>query len=203
MPVPVRITDNSPSAIYEAMRNQRRELLNQLERLNDQREEIADELTEAFTAGTSPGGLEARLKAMDERITSVESQLAQADAAVARAAAIPGSIVPPPPPPPRTGPPEEFYVLSGIFIFVIGLPLAIAYARRIWRRSAVVMTQLPQEIYERFGRLEQAVDSIAIEVERIGEGQRYMTKLYGERGIGAGQAQPVESQARLGERQGR
>jgi hypothetical protein len=30
-------------------------------------------------------------------------------------------------------------------------------------------------------RVEQAVEAIAIEVERIGEGQRYVTKLLGER----------------------
>jgi hypothetical protein len=31
-------------------------------------------------------------------------------------------------------------------------------------------------------RLEQAIDSIAIELERIGEGQRFVTKLLAERG---------------------
>jgi len=203
LPTPIRITNNSPSALYEAMRNQRRELLNQLERLNDQREDISDELRESHTNGVNPGGLEARLKVMDERIAGVESQLAQADAAVARAAAIPGAIVPPPPPVPRSGPPEEAFVLAGLFMFIVVLPLTIAYARRIWRRGAMAVTQIPAELYERFSRLEHAVDSVAIEVERIGEGQRYMTKLYAERGIGAGPAQPAESSVRVGDRQGR
>jgi hypothetical protein len=35
---------------------------------------------------------------------------------------------------------------------------------------------------ERMGRLEQAIDSIAVEVERIGEGQRFVTKLLAEGG---------------------
>lgn len=203
LPAPIRITDNSPSALYEAMRNQRRELLNQLERLNDQREDISDELRESHTNGVNPGGLEARLKATDERIAGVETQLAQADAAVASAAAIPGAIVPPAPRPPRPGPPEEFYVLAGLFMFIVVLPLTIAYARRIWRRGAMAVSQIPAELYERFSRLEHAVDSVAIEVERIGEGQRYMTKLYAERGLGAGPGQPVESSLRAGDRQGR
>jgi hypothetical protein len=34
---------------------------------------------------------------------------------------------------------------------------------------------------DRLKRLEQAVDSIAVELERVGEGQRYMTKLMAER----------------------
>ena len=32
-------------------------------------------------------------------------------------------------------------------------------------------------------RLEQAIDAIAIEVERVGEGQRFVTKLLAERGL--------------------
>ncbi len=35
---------------------------------------------------------------------------------------------------------------------------------------------------DRMKRLEQAIDSIAVEVERIGEGQRFVTKLLAERG---------------------
>ena len=35
---------------------------------------------------------------------------------------------------------------------------------------------------ERLARVEQAVESIAIEMERIGEGQRYVTKLLNETG---------------------
>jgi hypothetical protein len=35
---------------------------------------------------------------------------------------------------------------------------------------------------ERLARVEQAVESIAIEMERIGEGQRYVTKLLNEPG---------------------
>ena len=45
---------------------------------------------------------------------------------------------------------------------------------------------------ERLTRIEQAVDAIAVEVERMGEGQRFVTKLLAERdapalsaGIGA------------------
>jgi hypothetical protein len=34
---------------------------------------------------------------------------------------------------------------------------------------------------ERLARVEQAVESIAIEVERVGEGQRYVTKMLNER----------------------
>jgi hypothetical protein len=37
-----------------------------------------------------------------------------------------------------------------------------------------------QEIRDRLGQLQQAVDTIAIEVERLSEGQRFTTKLLAE-----------------------
>jgi hypothetical protein len=61
----------------------------------------------------------------------------------------------------------------------IGLPVAKAYARRLDRggRDAGVSP----ELQSRLERMEQALDSIAIEVERISEGQRFTTKLLAER----------------------
>jgi hypothetical protein len=36
---------------------------------------------------------------------------------------------------------------------------------------------------DREQRLEQAIDAIAVELERVGEGQRFVTKLLAERGL--------------------
>jgi hypothetical protein len=47
-------------------------------------------------------------------------------------------------------------------------------------RRSVSPRQL-DEIAERLSRLEQAVDAIAVEAERISEGQRFTTKLLSER----------------------
>ena len=64
-----------------------------------------------------------------------------------------------------------FFVM---FAFVIvGLPLARAFARRMDRRG---QTASASEIAPRLDRIEQAVEAIAIEVERVSEGQRYTTK---------------------------
>ncbi|HYC50932.1 MAG TPA: hypothetical protein VEB19_07490 [Gemmatimonadaceae bacterium] len=192
----------SPTAIWQAARQQRSELRDQLERLEDQRGELRQELrTPASDADTK--GIEQRLATVDARILDVEKQIAEADANVARAAAIPGAVQEPRPIP-RSGPPEEVFVLAGIFMFIVVLPLTIAYARRIWRRGAAVVSAIPQEIYDRFNRLDQAIDSVAIEVERIGESQRYLTRAYTDqqRGLGAGAAERVEVQdrERVGER---
>ena len=57
----------------------------------------------------------------------------------------------------------------------------------------------PRELTDRLTRLEQSVDAVAIEVERIGEGQRFLTRLFTERGTprasGEGAAEPAGSTA--------
>jgi hypothetical protein len=61
-------------------------------------------------------------------------------------------------------------------LMVIGLPIARAYARRL--ESA---PHVPPELAARLAHMEQAIDAIAVEVERISEGQRFTTKLLAER----------------------
>jgi hypothetical protein len=183
--------------IYEALKAQRSELRNQLERLEEQRDDLSRQLrSEPGVADADKKGLEQRISFVDQRIAETEKLLAEADKSVATQAAQPGAVLPPRPEPRvvRNGPPEEFWVIMGIALFVIGLPLTIAYARRIWRKSAGVITGIPAEVYERFNKLDHAVDAIAIEVERVGEGQRYLTRLHADqaRAIGAGPAQRVE-----------
>ncbi len=171
-----------PADIYRALRAQREELGDQLSELNNRRENIAGELEDPMLRGASRTGLETRITEIDARISSLDKQIADADAQVARAAAVPGATVRPPEPP-RTGPPEEIWPLSALFVLVAFLPLSIAYARRVWRRGAaagVVVASLPKEMSERFVRMEQAVEATALEVERIGEGQRFMTRVLTE-----------------------
>src|SRR6185295_10690684 len=55
------------------------------------------------------------------------------------------------------------------------LPLAIGWARRISRR-APAPPPISNDVTARLERIEQAVDAIAIEVERVSEGQRFVTK---------------------------
>jgi hypothetical protein len=56
-------------------------------------------------------------------------------------------------------------------------------------------TVLPQaglkEIHDGLGQLQQAVDAIAIEVERLSEGQRFTTKLLAEREREVAQVPPA------------
>jgi hypothetical protein len=64
-------------------------------------------------------------------------------------------------------------------VIAIGYPLARAYAKRM--ESGATTPQVPADVSARLERMEQAIDSIAVEVERISEGQRFTTKLLAER----------------------
>ena len=44
-----------------------------------------------------------------------------------------------------------------------------------------IQPKIPLELQGRLERMEQAIDSIAVEVERISEGQRFTTKLLSDR----------------------
>ena len=74
-------------------------------------------------------------------------------------------------------------IIGALFVIpmcVIGWPVARAFARRIEARPTA--PEVPMEVQARLERMEQAIDSIAIEVERISEGQRFTTTLLSERG---------------------
>jgi hypothetical protein len=57
----------------------------------------------------------------------------------------------------------------------IGVPIAKAIARRIDRGAS--HTSVPSEVSARLERMEHAIDAVAVEVERIAEGQRFTTRL--------------------------
>jgi hypothetical protein len=79
---------------------------------------------------------------------------------------------------PFLGPKEIMTISSGMFI--LALPFVLVLARRLWIRS-VPRPALDPEESPRLQRIEQAIESIALEVERIGEAQRFTTKLLADR----------------------
>ncbi len=84
-------------------------------------------------------------------------------------------------------PPQAVDISVAFFVsmafIIVGLPIARAFARRMDRRGESASAS---EITPRLDRIEQAVEAIAIEVERVSEGQRFTTKSIAElRGIPA------------------
>ena len=73
--------------------------------------------------------------------------------------------------------PIVLFIMMGVT--AIGYPIARAIARKLDRES--LQPKVPPEIMGRLERMEMAIDSIAVEVERISEGQRFTTKLLSDR----------------------
>lgn len=72
-----------------------------------------------------------------------------------------------------------FFVMTAVCI--VGFPLARAFGRRIERRGVQTTAEIPPQVTAQLARIEQAVEAMSIEVERINEGQRYVTKVLAER----------------------
>jgi hypothetical protein len=185
-------TNASATEIWTAAKAQRSELQDQVRRLEEQRRDLVQDLRRESTPDAAKPGIEARIKEVDSRLSATEQLMAQADLAVAKAAAVPGAVQEPRPIR-RDGPPEELIAIPIVFTIFVLAPIAIAYARRIWKRGATVIAPVPAEVRQRLDQLGDAVESIALEVERIGEGQRFVTKVMteGGRSLGAGAAQPL------------
>ncbi len=77
-------------------------------------------------------------------------------------------------------------VIAIISIFVL-FPMAIAVARLIWRRASgppARNTVHDGDTSRRLIEMQQSLDAMAVEIERISEGQRFVTKLMSERPVG-------------------
>jgi exonuclease VII large subunit len=116
---------------------------------------------------------EQSLNAAKEELNAAKSQL---DAA--RNSPTIAQTVQPPMMPMDIIPPQAVDIAIGFFVMVavilVGRPLSKAFGRRIDRSAQT--TVAPTSV-EQLTRIEQAVEAMAIEVERISESQRFMAKL--------------------------
>ncbi len=82
---------------------------------------------------------------------------------------------------------EDILAIGGFFFTVIvitlglglGVPLVRAWVRAKERQP--ILTPAEQERDQRLARIESAMETMAVEIERISEGQRFVTKLLAER----------------------
>jgi hypothetical protein len=69
--------------------------------------------------------------------------------------------------------------ILSVFVFC---PLAIAYSVRLVRRpSEPQQMGTSDEVSRRLIEMQHSMDSMAVEIERISEGQRFVTKVLAER----------------------
>ena len=188
-PGPAPSVLGSPAQLYRGLQEKRNILREQKDGLQRERNEIAQQLRSGPVGNADQAGLEQRLGQVDQAIAKVSIDIAETDGQLAQAASVPGAIVDEPP---RNewanGPPGEFVAMGMALTAALLLPLVIARARRIWR-SANVVSAVPPETAEKIASMERGIDAIAVEVERIGEGQRFVTQLLADRADRADRAE--------------
>ncbi|MGQ0767091.1 MAG: hypothetical protein ACT4OZ_15695 [Gemmatimonadota bacterium] len=174
------------------MRARRSELSDQLVSATNRREELVKQLH--GTEGIVRTGLLDRIEVLDERIVNIEQDLAATGRILTdNAVQIPETR------PPQGSPVQGlsqggFVAISIVSIVLVFFPVAVAFSRWIWRRSRVPAPPANSITERRLERIEEAVDTIAIEVERISESQRFSARLLSE-----GPASAI-AQSRAGER---
>ena len=164
------------AAGVSALRRQRSELSSQLTSATSRRDELAQALPTADPAARQ--GIIARMDVLDKRIVQLETDIAQTGRLLTAA---PAGIAMT-----RSEPPVAFGLSSGqmtgvsiVFIIFVLFPLVVALCRLIWRRSKLP-PPVPEATVQRLARMEEAIDAVAVEVERISEGQRFVTRLLAE-----------------------
>lgn len=163
----------------DALSARRSELSRQLESAAARRGEIAGQLIHA--EGTTRAGLEQRLSVLDPRILQLESEVSEIGRLLGNA---PAELL-------ATTEERSFADLiephvvervSVMFTLFVLAPLAVGAAFLMVRRALKpAAPRAPRgDSGERLERLETAVDAIAVEIERISEGQRFVTRLLTE-----------------------
>lgn len=173
-------------------------LRDQLQDAAARRNSVADNLRSADEQARD--GYVDRLQILDARILAIETEISNSVARLAEAPAfarVQASTSQSPRPEVIAqnvqGALESAIPIVAI-VSVFGLaPIAIAVSRFIWKRSTAPAVKAgPDPVtQERLEQLQQSMDAIAIEVERISEGQRFVTRLMADRQIGGGSAEPI------------
>jgi hypothetical protein len=181
------------------LRARRSELSDQLESATGRRRALAEQVRRAD--GASKTGLESRLAVLDQRIVRLEAEIDQTGQQLASPQAqqyAETRVAPNFNPPFRVNSidPEPIFIC---FILFVMSPIALSISRLLWKRGSrkIVAPVAAPESTERLERIEQAVDAIAIEVERVSEGQRFVTRLLSERQPALGAAAPPAEPVRL------
>ena len=177
-----------------ALEQRSERLSEQLRSAQGRRDEVAQQLEEA----TNPAviaGLEQRLKVLDERLLSIENDIAATSTQRASMAARLGAQGTSSTADAPAREPQQTSDWPGVIAMLTLTPIAIAYAIRVVRRGKPqASAPVSEQTEARFAQLEQAIDTVAVEIERVAEGQRFVTKLLRE-----GQPVPDFSAQRAGE----
>ena len=203
---PAQIAVPSTRAELNGLVAKRSELERQLDQLTDRRQELFQQRQRM--AAQEGAGHDQRIGLLDQQTAQIERELMQLNTAIAqgteRVAATSGEQFAVTVQDQDAGQlrrdvrnAAEDAVIETMFGSAAGL-LAIYIVWRgiirrfIWKKKpAPAVTAAVPDHSPRLEQLQQSVDVIALEVERISEAQRFLAKVINDRSLGAGEAQPV------------
>ena len=190
----------------EGLTLQRSELRSQLKELNRRRNEL-DEQRQVATNAARPGieariaEIDARTARLDQQIASLDDQIAAGAARLSAAGEGTNVVVTGPDPqvirvPEIHIPPMDFggrsrrnemrdvagfMALEAVLLALVG----VVFWRSAMKRMRDQFERMIQSQSQQISQMQNAVDVIGIEVERISEGQRYVTKVLSDGTPGA------------------
>lgn len=190
-------------AELDALTERRDELREQLQALNNQRSDLAYQIARIGSDEALRAGPMSRLRATDQRIAQTEADLAASDEAIASAKArgvgneesdaqvihipefsrlprMPGGWATTEPVTWRDRFMDSLETTAPITVATVVLLGALLY----WRISRTMKNQFNNLLAMQQSKLEElqrSVDTVAVEVERVSENQRFVTKLVGEK----------------------
>lgn len=161
-----------------ALLQQRRVVSEQLDEATSRRDKLMNRILGA--PESAKPGLQAQLNVLSDRIVQLESNLNVIGQEIAGASPSLMSMAAEPSPPTKDASFAEGAAAFGVPIFLI-MSMFYVFQRRRWKREARwSQSALPAVDSDRLQRLEHGMEAMAIEVERISEGQRFVTKLLTE-----------------------
>lgn len=159
------------------LRAQRDEIAGQLSNVAGRRENLAAEIRNRSDDATRTG-LENRLGVLDQRILQLETDLAMIGRQIAAAPTALVELEDEQQSDGDEGHFEEGMAAGALPVLFIGAAVLLF---RKWRRKRQRPVRVERgESSERLERLEHGMDAIAVEIERISEGQRFVTRLLSE-----------------------
>jgi hypothetical protein len=164
----------------EQLIGRRSQLNEQLNNVTDRRNDIVEQIRTA--PNVAEPGLTAQLNVLNDQIVQLETDLAATGRQIASASPDLMAMAMEKPAPQNTDDQAVEGMAAGAVSTFVVMATLLLFLRNRWKRrgGAGRTPQLPDDTSPRLARLEQGMDAIAIEIERISEGQRFVTKLLSE-----------------------
>lgn len=164
-----------------ALMGQRDALNEQLDNARDQQRDLMEQLRSAPTEARP--SLQVQLTSLADQIVGLQRDINRIGREISQASPSLIAMTHEDSKPDEPGTFQDGLFLGGAGVF-LGMTVLLLLGRWVWRRfirdDVPSPRALPAADSERLQRLEHGMEAIAIEVERISEGQRFVTKLLTE-----------------------